>query len=329
MSEKKVEEEIVKEVSASSSLSPSSAETSEQKDLGTNVFDQQQQQTEEQPTLEAKYDEKSCDERFVDRLLLHKQYQSSAQFLDFILRHYLENRTVMTWDEALYEIADLVGGNSAVANLLVRLLGHLALNPEVQQQLYEEAVSVLAGKGESGEERGVPGTSSSSVPITLQDQSQLPLTNAAIMETLRLASSPIVPHLARYDTSIAGYLVPKGTMVLFNVYHLNLSPDLWPGPDPDGGGPLSFRPSRFVTPEGNVLKPDYFFPFSHGRRSCLGYKMVNTVLFSTVANLLLGYRIEAGSEANRARMAEMLAPRGSIALPCDGSCYDLTLVPRS
>ncbi len=321
VSEKKVEEEVMKEASASASPSPPSAETSEKTALGTNNLDQQQteqQQTEQQPTLEAKYDEKSCDERFVDRLLLHKQYQSSAQFLDFILRHYLENRTVMTWDEALYEIADLVGGNSAVANLLVRLLGHLALNPEVQQQLYEEAVSVLAGKGGLGE-------AEKTVPITLQDQSQLPLTNAAIMETLRLASSPIVPHLARYDTSIAGYLVPKGTMVLFNVYHLNLSPDLWPGPD----GPLSFRPSRFVTPEGNVLKPDYFFPFSHGRRSCLGYKMVNTVLFSTVANLLLGYRIEAGSEANRARMTEMLAPKGSIALPCDGSCYDLTLVPRS
>lgn len=271
--------------------------------------------------LESKYDEKSCDERFVDRLLLHKQYTSSAQFLDFILRHYLENRTLMTWDEALYEIADLVGGNSAVANLLVRLLGHLALNPAVQEQLYEEAVSALPV--------GCQTSSSSSesepqVPITLKEQSHMPLTNAAIMETLRLASSPIVPHLARYDTSIAGYFIPKNTMVLFNVYHLNLSPKLWPGHD----DPLAFRPARFVTPEGNVMKPDYFFPFSHGRRSCLGYKMVNTVLFSTVANLLVNYRVEVGSPENRDKMTEMLKPRGSIALPCDGSCYDFTLVKR-
>jgi len=27
------------------------------------------------PEIETKYDEKSCDERFVDRILLHKQYQ--------------------------------------------------------------------------------------------------------------------------------------------------------------------------------------------------------------------------------------------------------------
>ena len=27
------------------------------------------------PEIEAKYDEKICDERFVDRILLHKQYQ--------------------------------------------------------------------------------------------------------------------------------------------------------------------------------------------------------------------------------------------------------------
>lgn len=216
----------------------------------------------------------------------------------------------MTWDEALYEIADLVGGNSAVANLLARLLGHLAANPGVQEQLHEEALSVLNEAAPKGK-----------VAITLKEQPHMPLTNASIMETLRLASSPIVPHLSRYDTSIQGYFIPKNTMVLFNVYHLNLSSDLWQNPS-------HFDPSRFVTKEGNVMKPDFFFPFSHGRRSCLGYKMVNTVIFSVVSNLLVHYRLEAGTPANAAKMTHLLEPRGSIALPFDDTCYNFSLVPR-
>lgn len=267
------------------------------------------------PELVTKYDEKSCEERFVDRILLHKQYQSSAQFLDFILDHYLDNQQSMTWEECLYEIGDLVGGNSAVANLMVRLLGHLALNPEVQNQLYEEAISVLNSNSNCAP------TEIKQVPIGLADQPHMPLTNASIMETLRLASSPIVPHLSRQDTSIGGYFIPKNTMVLFNIYHLNLSSDHWEEP-------TKFNPGRFVTPEGNVVKPDFFFPFSHGRRSCLGYKMVNTIIFSTVANLLVHYRIEAGSESNRSTMSDLLQPKGTIALPFDGSCFNFHLVAR-
>ena len=265
--------------------------------------------------LAAQYDEKNCEERFVDQILLHKQYKSSAQFLDFILNYYLENQQHMTWQECLFEIGDLVGGNSAVANLLVRLLGHLALNPEVQDQMYNEALSVLNSK------QHCENQNNRREFITLEDQSQLPLTNAAIMETLRLASSPIVPHLSRKDTSIQGYFIPKNTMVLFNIYHLNLSPDHWKES-------TKFNPSRFVTAEGNVIKPDFFFPFSHGRRSCLGYKMVNTIIFCTVANLLLHYRLESGNQYNTDRINDLLLPRGSIALPLDKSCYTLQLVRR-
>lgn len=271
-------------------------------------------QTQANADLMAKYDEKSCEERFVDRILLHKQYQSSVQFLDFIINHYLDNKQHMTWDECLYEIGDLVGGHSAVANLMVRLLGHLAINDLVQEQLYEEALSVLRGKCPTA-------AAQSKVAISLEDQPHMPLTNATIMETLRLASSPIVPHLSRQDTSIQGYFIPKGTMVLFNSYHLNMSPDLWEES-------TKFNPSRFVTAEGNVVKPDYFFPFSHGRRSCLGYKMVNTIIFSAVANLVLNYRLEPGSEASTAQMNDLLQPRGTIALPFDGTCFNFRLIPR-
>lgn len=254
------------------------------------------------------------DDRFVDQILLNKQYNSKARFLDFVLNHYLDNPKDMTWEECLYEIGDLVGGNSAVSNLMMRMLGWLALNPEVQENIHQEVVSstnISAAERKAGTAR-----------ILLEERTHMPLLNAAIMETLRLASSPIVPHLARQDTSVQGYFIPKNTMILFNIYHMNLSPDLW-------HEPRRFNPARFVTDCGNIVKPDYFIPFSHGRRSCLGYKMVNSVIFATVANILLYYKITVGDKDNQKLMTSLLEPKGTIALPYhEGECYNLRLEAR-
>lgn len=152
----------------------------------------------------------NCDERFVDRILLQKQYKSSAKFLDFILEHYLENERTMQWNEMMYEIGDLVGGNSAVGNLLFRLLGHLAINPEAQQQLYDQVKSIAIEKEESivnlNEEAKARRQKNVQPMIMIEDQHRLPLVTAAIMETLRLTLSPIVPHLSRWDTSIQGLI---------------------------------------------------------------------------------------------------------------------------
>lgn len=254
----------------------------------------------------------NSEDRFVDEILLNKQYNSSAHFIDFVLNHYIDHQDTMTWSECMYEIADLVGGNSAVGNLLYRLLGHLVANPDVQEQLYREAASMVAATSEADK-----------VSIKLDDRDLMPLINASILETLRLASSPTVPHVPRKDTSIQGYHVAKGTMVLFNVYGMNMSPDLWQEPE-------QFNPSRFINAStGSLVKPDYFFPFSYGRRSCLGYKMINMICCATVSNLLLKYRLVTSNQANQALINTLLTPRGIVALPYQvDQCFNIQLVPR-
>lgn len=111
-------------------------------------------------------------------------------------------------------------------------------------------------------------------------------------------------------------------MILFNIYNLNFNDNYW-------NEPYTFNPSRFVTSEGNVLKPEYFFPFSHGRRSCLGYKMVNTIIFATVANLLLKYKLVTIDKHNADTIEKLLHPKGTIALPLEDECYQLNLLPRN
>lgn len=112
-------------------------------------------------------------------------------------------------------------------------------------------------------------------------------------------------------------------MVLFNIYHLNLSTDLYINP-------FKFDPTRFITKQGNLVKPDYFFPFSHGRRSCLGYKMVNLILSSTVANLLLQYRLVPLTRDNKQNIKQSLQPKGTLALPfLANECYKIGLIKRN
>lgn len=82
-----------------------------------------------------------------------------------------------------------------------------------------------------------------------------------------------------------GYSVKTGTLIFLNNYDLNMSPALWDEPE-------KFDPKRFIS-SGRLLKPDHFIPFGIGRRSCMGYKMVQFLSFAIVGNLLKEFDISS------------------------------------
>lgn len=102
-----------------------------------------------------------------------------------------------------------------------------------------------------------------------------------------------------FPFSFAGYDVEPNTLIFLNNYDLSMSPNLWQKPE-------EFKPERFLQ-NGRLAKPDFFLPFGGGRRSCLGYKMVQFISFATIANILKDftmspvnghdYRIRAGTLA--------------------------------
>ena len=84
----------------------------------------------------------------------------------------------------------------AVGSLVYRVLGHLALNPQCQDRIHEEAVQTLEHfNALNGEHEQT---------IRLRHRNLMVYTEASIMEALRLASSPIVPHVASQNTTIGG-----------------------------------------------------------------------------------------------------------------------------
>ena len=82
-----------------------------------------------------------------------------------------------------------------------------------------------------------------------------------------------------------------------------MSPELWDQPE-------EYQPERFLdTTTGNFTKPAHFTPFSMGKRSCMGYKMVHNVAFAIVSNLILHFDLSKPS------YDPSDVPLGMLALP--------------
>ncbi|XP_063702687.1 cytochrome P450 307a1-like [Culicoides brevitarsis] len=207
----------------------------------------------------------------------------------------------LEWDTALFALEDIVGGHAAVGNFLIKVFGYVAVRPDIQAKIQQEIEETLT-KFERP-----------SNAVEINDRNRMPYTEAVIMEALRMISSPIVPHVSNQDTTIAGYDVPKDTLIFLNNYDLNMNPKLWTNPE-------SFEPQRFINANGGISKPDHFMPFGSGRRSCMGYKICQMLAFTLLANTINNFDIVPLENENYKVQC------GSLAMPEE--TYRLRFVPR-
>lgn len=150
----------------------------------------------------------------------------------------------------------------------------LILNPESQEAVQREIDRVV------GRDR---------LP-QLDDLSQMPYTEATIYEVLRRSNVIALgnAHATLDDATIGGYRIPKGTQVLPNLYGIHMNPKLWQEPD-------KFEPRRFIVND-RVCRPDYFIPFSVGRRMCLGDVLAKMEVFLFLIGLLQKYDVSVADE---------------------------------
>lgn len=104
--------------------------------------------------------------------------------------------------------------------------------------------------------------------------------------------------------NVLGYAVKKDTLIFLNNYELNMSEEQWTNP-------TAFDPSRFIDPETDAkTKPAHFLPFGGGKRSCMGYKLVQFLSFVFLANVVNNFTI---SPAAGEKCEEVST--GNLALP--------------
>lgn len=156
-------------------------------------------------------------------------------------------------DKVLATIYDLIGaGSEGVVNFIYWAIRYCIAYPDVQERLRTEVYNVI---GEDG------------LPVD-KDRSAMPFVEAFIWEVIRHSSmSPLtIPHSTLEDTVLAGYFVPKGTIVFGNMYSTSHDPRNWCEPE-------LFRPERFLDPETGMVdrgRLDQFLCFGLGRRKCPG-----------------------------------------------------------
>ncbi|XP_062847867.1 steroid 21-hydroxylase [Trichomycterus rosablanca] len=165
----------------------------------------------------------------------------------------------------------LIGGTETTAAWLSWTIAFLLYRPEVQTRVHEELSNVLKGQ--------YPRYS---------DRHRLPYLSAVINEVLRLRPvAPLaVPHKAIRDSSIAGYFIPKNTVIIPNLFGAHHDPEVWTDP-------YSFRPERFLEGGGGSLRA--LIPFSGGARLCLGESVAKMEIFLFTAYLLQDFQFFPGS----------------------------------
>jgi cytochrome P450 len=145
-------------------------------------------------------------------------------------------------------------------------MAELMRNPDIMSKAQAEIREVFMGKRKVSEER-------------LGELSYLQL---IIKETLRLhpPGPLIIPRECQEQCRILGYDVPKGTMVLVNVWAISRNPDYWEEPD-------TFNPERFLGDTRDFKGNDFdFIPFGSGRRICPGMAFGLANMELALANLL-------------------------------------------
>ncbi|CAJ0933284.1 unnamed protein product [Ranitomeya imitator] len=176
---------------------------------------------------------------FIDMYLLHINEEQRSQLESSFDTEYL----------FFYIIGDLfIAGTDTTTNTLLWSLLYMCLHPNVQEKVQAEIDSVI------GRDR----------PPSLTDKIQMPFTEATIMEVQRMTVVvPLsVPHMASESTVFQGYTIPKGSVVLANLWAVHRDPKVWEKPN-------DFNPSRFLDEHGQILKKEAFIPFGIGKNTLL------------------------------------------------------------
>ncbi|KIY64631.1 cytochrome P450 [Cylindrobasidium torrendii FP15055 ss-10] len=147
------------------------------------------------------------------------------------------------------------GGDTTVAALDAFFL-LMMLNPDVQKKAQAEIDSVTRGER---------------LP-TFSDMEDLPYVHALTKELVRFHPvAPIgIPHQTSEDDIYEGHFIPKGSIIMANIWKMTHDPALYSNPE-------KFDPTRFMGPNPELDPREVSFGF--GRRACPGRLLAQATLF--------------------------------------------------
>ncbi|KAL0565568.1 hypothetical protein V5O48_016458, partial [Marasmius crinis-equi] len=223
-----------------------------------------------------------------------RQFESGNYLDSFFARFYqkedgsilseAEQRTLMRVCGALY-----IGGADTTVATLIAFVYLMETHPEIQKRAQAEIDAATGGER---------------LPLP-EDEDKAPYLAAVIKETLRW--SPVAPlgliHSVNQDDIYDGYLIPKGSQVVANIWGITHDADMYPNPD-------VFDPDRHLG--ANPQQDPFNFVFGFGRRTCPGSHMAQRSLFQNTSNILAVFNIEKKMDAHGSAIEPSVEYHGGI-----------------
>lgn len=89
-------------------------------------------------------------------------------------------------------------------------------------------------------------------------------------------------RIAMRDTTIGGYLIPKGYAVVYVSHFAHRDENAFKNPD-------QFDPDRWIDCKNSPLASDHIFTYGRGERQCIGHKLIHNVLVHICSVLVRKY----------------------------------------
>ncbi|KAF9235572.1 cytochrome P450 [Melanogaster broomeanus] len=213
--------------------------------------------------------------------------------------------TDSSWIQALKDAA-ATGASETTNGVIMTFFLMMILAPEAQEKAQAQIDAVI------GRDR---------LP-TIEDRASLPYVDAILRETLRFHPvAPLsVPHGVVNDDVYEGFYIPKGAVVLTNLWSMAHDESKYPNSH-------EFIPERFLNGDG-TLKPANVenLAFGFGRRICVGRHFADVSLWSAMAQVLSVFKLSKPHDENGTEVpveAKFSSGLGVQPLP-----FPYSIVPR-
>jgi len=216
--------------------------------------------------------------------------EESQDLLDLLILAHDDQDTHLTDEELLHNVGTFfLAGHETSSVALTTTLYLLAQNPDAQNKARKEVLTLLGTENEP----------------TYDLCMKMQYLNAVLKENLRIYP-PVgsIPRLTTSDCELAGYFIPKGSIISIWSQVFQNSPEHWENPK-------AFLPERFLNEcEGeNKFRP--WIPFGGGSRSCIGNNFAILELKVIISTLLRKFSFETKEQIKFTR-AMTLKPRADF-----------------
>ncbi|XP_055529180.1 probable cytochrome P450 9f2 [Wyeomyia smithii] len=169
-----------------------------------------------------------------------------------------------------------LAGFDTISTAMVFLCYEVALNPDVQQKLFEEI---------SATEKALEGKR-----LTYDTLQSMTYMDMVVSESLRMWPVAAVDRLCAKDYHLNDgeglkFTIDKGTCIWFPVYGIHQDPKYYPNPQ-------KFDPERFSEANRSNINLSAYLPFGLGPRNCIGSRFALMEMKAIIYQLLLHFSFE-------------------------------------